>query len=64
MTNFSTQTPASKVSTNSQDAKHELGKILRARRLEHDLMQRNLAQKANLDYTYVSKIGGADRLLQ
>ena len=43
---------------NSQDAKDELGKILRARRLEHSLTQRNLAQKANLDYTYVSKIEG------
>ena len=46
------------MSTNSQDAKHELGKILRARGLEQNLTQRNLAQKANLDYTYVSKIEG------
>jgi len=49
------------VSTNSQDAKDELGKILRARRLEHNLTQRNLAQKANLDYTYVSKIEGGSQ---
>ena len=46
------------MSNNSQDAKDELGKILRARRLEHNLTQRNLAQQANLDYTYVSKIEG------
>jgi len=42
--------------TYAQDARYELGKILRERRLEHNLTQRNLAQKANLDYTYVSKI--------
>lgn len=44
-----------------QDARRELGKILRTRRLEHNLTQRILAQKANLDYTYVSKIEGGSQ---
>ena len=44
--------------TPAQDARYELGKILRERRLEHNLTQRNLALKAHLDYTYVSKIEG------
>ncbi len=40
----------------AHEAIQELGKILRSKRLEHNLTQRILAQKANLDYTYVSKI--------
>ena len=47
--------------TPAQDARYELGKILRERRLEHNLTQRNLALKANLDYTYVSKIEGGSQ---
>ena len=46
------------VGTNAQNARHELGKILRTKRLEQNLTQRSLALKANLDYTYVSKIEG------
>ena len=42
--------------TNAQDARHELGRILRTKRQEQNLSQRSLALKANLDYTYVSKI--------
>ncbi len=44
--------------TNAQDARHELGRILRTKRQEQNLTQRSLALKANLDYTYVSKIEG------
>ena len=44
--------------TPAQDARYELGRILRERRLEHNLTQRELALKADLDYTYVSKIEG------
>ena len=47
--------------TNAQDARHELGRILRTKRQEQNLSQplsRSLALKANLDYTYVSKIEG------
>ena len=44
------------MSASTHHAIQELGKILRARRLEHNLTQRTLALKANLDYTYVSKI--------
>jgi len=46
------------VGTNAQDARQELGRILRIKRQEQNLTQRNLALKANLDYTYVSKIEG------
>jgi len=46
------------VKTPAQDARYELGRILRERRLEHNLTQRDLALKADLDYTYVSKIEG------
>ena len=42
--------------TNARDARHELGRILRAKRQEQNLTQRSLALQANLDYTYVSKI--------
>jgi transcriptional regulator with XRE-family HTH domain len=49
------------VRTHTQDARHEPGKILRTRRLEHNLTQRNLTQKAHLDYTYVSKIEGGSQ---
>lgn len=49
------------VRTNAQDARQELGKILRRRRLEQNLTQRNLALKAHLDYTYVSKIEGGSQ---
>jgi transcriptional regulator with XRE-family HTH domain len=49
------------VRTHAQDARRELGKTLRIRRLENNLTQRNLAQKANLDYTYVSKIEGGSQ---
>ena len=47
--------------SNAQDARQALGKILRERRLEHNLTQRILALKANLDYTYVSKIEGGSQ---
>ena len=47
--------------SNAKDARQELGKILRTRRLENSLTQRNLALKANLDYTYVSKIEGGSQ---
>ncbi len=49
------------IRTNAQDARQELGKILRRRRLEQNLTQRNLALKAHLDYTYVSKIEGGSQ---
>jgi len=49
------------VGSNAKDARQELGKILRTRRLENSLTQRNLALKANLDYTYVSKIEGGSQ---
>ena len=45
-----------KMSSSAKDARLELGKILRTRRLEQNLTQRDLAQKVDLDYTYVSKI--------
>jgi transcriptional regulator with XRE-family HTH domain len=45
-----------KMSSSAKDARLELGKILRTRRLEQNLTQRDLAQKLDLDYTYVSKI--------
>lgn len=40
----------------TQDAKREIGEILKTRRLERHLTQRGLAQKSDLDYTYISKI--------
>ena len=49
------------VRTNAQDARQELGKILRRRRLEQNLTQRNLALRAHLDYSYVSKIEGGSQ---
>ena len=49
------------IRTNAQDARQELGKILRRHRLEQNLTQRNLALKAHLDYTYVSKIEGGSQ---
>ena len=42
----------------AQDARYELGKMLRERRLERSLTQRNVALQAHVDYTYVSKIEG------
>ena len=48
-----------KMSSSAKDAKQELGNILRKRRLEQNLTQRDLAQKVGLDYTYVSKIENA-----
>ena len=48
-----------KMSNSAKDAKQELGNILRKRRLEQNLTQRDLAQKVGLDYTYVSKIENA-----
>jgi transcriptional regulator with XRE-family HTH domain len=49
------------VRTNAQDARQELGKILRRRRLEQNLTQRSLALRAHLDYSYVSKIEGGSQ---
>ena len=42
----------------AQDARYELGKMLRERRLERSLTQRNVALQAHVDYTYVSKREG------
>lgn len=44
--------------SNSQNARQELGKLLKQKRQEQGLTQRKLAVTANLDYTYVSKIEG------